>query len=543
MGKLFSFILFILSISLQSQIVSLTTTSKSPVWSPNKVIKSGEPLTWKASATGMTDQIDITNGAPTFDLSVTRTSSVTITASSPDGANGFTELSINSLNITSLSVSNAIYLTALSCTDNQLTELNTSNNTQLTELFCHSNQLVALDLTKNIQLAVLACFFNNISILDLTQNTFLSKLSCSNNLIKQLDLSNNKALISLECDENNLDHLNIKNGTNTNIVIFKTTNNKNLLCIQVDDVNYSNDHWKEIDSWSEFNEDCTFTNETPIANNDSYETLENTTLSIDAAGILSNDTDPDGDALISILESNVSHGDLQLNTDGAFVYSPNQNYSGVDSFTYKANDGELDSNISKVTIEVILVNSPPIANENSYKTKENKDLNIGVNEGVLSNDTDPDGDTLTSILETNTSHGDLEFNTDGSFIYSPHINFFGDDAFTYKTFDGYEYSSVTQVNIKIEAIIHLVIPNAFSPNNDQINDTFRPVFKGMSNVRLEIYDTWGNLIYFEEGQNLTGWDGTIKGKNAENGNFLYQVTAISLDEQSTISSGMLTLIK
>ena len=71
----------------------------------------------------------------------------------------------------------------------------------------------------------------------------------------------------------------------------------------------------------------------------------------------------------------------------------------------------------------------------------------------------------------------------------------------------------------------LVVPTAFTPNNDNFNDTFRPVTKALKNVRLDIYDTWGSLIYSETGDTLKGWDGKIKGQNAENGNYYCKVSA------------------
>ncbi len=70
----------------------------------------------------------------------------------------------------------------------------------------------------------------------------------------------------------------------------------------------------------------------------------------------------------------------------------------------------------------------------------------------------------------------------------------------------------------------LVVPNAFTPNNDTLNDTFRPVTKGLKNVHLDVYDTWGSLIYSETGDVLRGWDGKLKGINAENGNYFCKVS-------------------
>jgi gliding motility-associated-like protein len=70
----------------------------------------------------------------------------------------------------------------------------------------------------------------------------------------------------------------------------------------------------------------------------------------------------------------------------------------------------------------------------------------------------------------------------------------------------------------------LVVPTAFTPNNDTLNDSFRPVTKGLKNIRLDIYDTWGSMIYSESGEVLRGWDGKIKSSYAENGNYYCKVS-------------------
>lgn len=66
----------------------------------------------------------------------------------------------------------------------------------------------------------------------------------------------------------------------------------------------------------------------------------------------------------------------------------------------------------------------------------------------------------------------------------------------------------------------LVVPTAFTPGTkDNYNDTFRPVTKNLKNIQMDIFDTWGSKIYSETGDNLVGWDGKIKGYDAENGNY------------------------
>ncbi|WP_139171745.1 PKD domain-containing protein [Flavobacterium noncentrifugens] len=84
---------------------------------------------------------------------------------------------------------------------------------------------------------------------------------------------------------------------------------------------------------------------------------------------------------------------------------------------------------------------------------------------------------------------------------------------------------IHKISLLVEKGYLLVVPTAFTPNGDSLNDYFRPVTKALKNVRLDIYDTWGSLIYSESGENLKGWDAKIKGFEAENGNYFAKVRA------------------
>src|SRR3989454_3308353 len=86
--------------------------------------------------------------------------------------------------------------------------------------------------------------------------------------------------------------------------------------------------------------------------NDAYSTSEDTVLTVPAPGVLGNDIDEAGHPLTAVLVSGTTHGTLTLNSNGSFSYTPNTNYNGPDSFTYKANDGTADSNIATVSIAV-----------------------------------------------------------------------------------------------------------------------------------------------------------------------------------------------
>ena len=103
----------------------------------------------------------------------------------------------------------------------------------------------------------------------------------------------------------------------------------------------------------------------PVAAPDAYSTAENTPLVVPVPGVLSNDTDPNGDPLVAILDSGVSHGLLALDPNGSFVYTPTLSYIGTDSFTYRANDGIDNSNLAVVSLTITGTNTSPIALDDS----------------------------------------------------------------------------------------------------------------------------------------------------------------------------------
>ena len=98
------------------------------------------------------------------------------------------------------------------------------------------------------------------------------------------------------------------------------------------------------------------------------------------------------------------------------------------------------------------------------------------------------------------------------------------------------------VNLKLEKGYSLIPPTAFTPNNDGTNDYFAPVFLGLSDIQFDVYDTWGSLIYSESGENIRGWDGKIKSKDGENGNYYFKITAKTFYGATVIEQGALVLI-
>ena len=101
-------------------------------------------------------------------------------------------------------------------------------------------------------------------------------------------------------------------------------------------------------------------NQAPAAADDIYATAEEASVSVPEPGVLANDSDAEGDPLTAILVTGPTHAsDFSLDVDGSFGYTPEPDFNGTDTFTYRASDGSLSSNVATVTITVNGVNDPP----------------------------------------------------------------------------------------------------------------------------------------------------------------------------------------
>ena len=91
----------------------------------------------------------------------------------------------------------------------------------------------------------------------------------------------------------------------------------------------------------------------PTASDDAFSVDENGVLTIDAAaGVLANDSDPDGDPITAFIVGQPDNGAVSLNDDGSFTYTPDTDFSGPDAFTYQVSDSQSTSNLATVRIDV-----------------------------------------------------------------------------------------------------------------------------------------------------------------------------------------------
>ena len=188
-------------------------------------------------------------------------------------------------------------------------------------------------------------------------------------------------------------------------------------------------------------------NDVPTAITQNLNTDEDIALNITLSG-----DDSDGDGLTFAVVTGPSNGSLS-GTPPNLTYTPDADFNGSDSFTFVANDGQVDSAAATINIDVAAINDAPTAVVDSYDLPELVTSNIDAAAGVLANDTDVEGDSLTAVLISDVSNGTLTLNSDGSFTYTPTGRFPETDSFTYQATDGNDNSTTVTVNINITDVI------------------------------------------------------------------------------------------
>jgi VCBS repeat-containing protein len=193
-------------------------------------------------------------------------------------------------------------------------------------------------------------------------------------------------------------------------------------------------------------------NVAPVAVNNAYSINEDTVLTVPVAtGVLANDTDANANTtLTAAVVTQPTKGTLTLNANGSFTYTPQANATGSDTFTYRASDGITQSQPATVTITITAVNDAPTAAADTFNATAGVALNITA-PGVLQNDTDVEGTSLTATVVTQPAKGTLTLNANGSFTYTAQANATGTDSFTYRAGDGSLQSQPATVTINIAA--------------------------------------------------------------------------------------------
>jgi hypothetical protein len=181
-------------------------------------------------------------------------------------------------------------------------------------------------------------------------------------------------------------------------------------------------------------------NDPPTADSQSVTTDEDTAKAITLTG---SDIDTPAGSFAFIIVSGPNNGTL-TGTGANRTYTPNLNYNGPDSFTFKINDGSADSNVATVSITVTGVNDAPVATTQSVNTNEDTPVAIT----LTGTDVESPPASLTFAVVTQPAHGTLTVAAP-NVIYTPAPDYNGPDSFTFTANDGSVGSSPATVSITV----------------------------------------------------------------------------------------------
>ena len=252
----------------------------------------------------------------------------------------------------------------------------------------------------------------------------------------------------------------------------------------------------------------------PIAEDDYVSTDMNTPVTI---AVLANDSDCD--ALIPstvINTTNPANGAVMVNTaTGEFIYTPNDGFTGTDSFNYTVCNasGLCDEATVTVTILQVTIIKLQAVNDN-YSTLVNKSIDIDNFENdIIPSDITPEISILSQPL-----HGTLFLNSDMTVEYRPDADYVGTDSYSYILSD-FNKVAVSDTAITTITMVEdtqrdtLIIYNVITPDNDGHND--RWIIEGIEEYNdneVLLFNRWGDQVrQFNNYDNSSVvWDGTNK---------------------------------
>jgi hypothetical protein len=187
----------------------------------------------------------------------------------------------------------------------------------------------------------------------------------------------------------------------------------------------------------------------PIAMGESYELPEDTVFDTRSlASLLANDVDPEGAPLTLRLVDVPGIGQTTSLEAGHLLHQPSRDFFGDLEFVYVVNDGELDSLPATLRLRFMAMPDPPRAQPDAYALGGANALTVPREQGVLANDSDPDGDVLVAELVNAPESGTVKLGLDGSFTYQRNQGAQASiDRFRYRTRDPSGLSSEADVLI------------------------------------------------------------------------------------------------
>ncbi|MDW1854654.1 MULTISPECIES: tandem-95 repeat protein [unclassified Vibrio] len=215
------------------------------------------------------------------------------------------------------------------------------------------------------------------------------------------------------------------------------------------DINFSFDVSDGTDTVSA-NVDVSVTpvNDPPVAGSTSYTVHEDNSITISDAQLLANSSDLEGDVSIDSVSYSGSDGVLQINGDGTYTFSPNENFNGEVTLDVVVADEEGATDDTTAGITVLEVNDPPVAGPTSYTIDEDSVLTFSESQ-VLLNASDVEGDVELVGISYDGPDGIFTVNDDGTCSFAPNENFNGQVQLdvTIRDEDGAEVDTVINVNV------------------------------------------------------------------------------------------------
>jgi len=224
-------------------------------------------------------------------------------------------------------------------------------------------------------------------------------------------------------------------------------------------------------------------NDPPIAVNDQFDLDEDTQLQ---GNVALNDSDLDGDDLMYSFDVDGVPGSFSGNQNGEFLFVPDLDFNGQFEVEYEVCDMAMECVFGLLEITVNPLNDAPVAVDDEFTTSEE----ITIYATVADNDFDVDGDVLTYSLLANPVNGTIIFDTDGSFSYTPNDLFNGLEMLSYMVCDPFSVCSEAQFSIEV-----LFVNDAPEPLNDAFNVDEDQVLLG--DVSLNDFDADGDELYFQ----------------------------------------------
>ncbi len=222
------------------------------------------------------------------------------------------------------------------------------------------------------------------------------------------------------------------------------------------------------------------------------------------------------------LDTAPTNGSVTLNPDGTFTYTPNADFNGTDSFTYKVtNNGAIETATVSVTVNAIA----DVLDDTLTVTED-----LAQNGNVAAND-NFEGPT-TYALDIGPTNGSVTVNPDGTFTYMPNADFNGTDSFTYKVTNNGAIETAT-VSVTVSAVADAVADNVAATEDTPFNGSVaaNDNFEGPTSYALDVAPAHGSVVVNTDGTFTYTPNANYNGPDS----FTYKVTNNGADEIAIVN--------